>query len=174
MRKLLILFVFAAITLSSCKQATNQNPAGLTIEEMTDILTSQKWRYDVDQVQKGLDEVKSKIPPGQYEIVSKAIQRVQFGTFEFTKDNTIWLDLANGSSPSQGTWVFSPEGDYLVITFSTTKAVPHPIEKFSKDEIYLGANLEAGAIYPKVFIPLSEGSGIITRDTVDTTNTSEQ
>ena len=77
MRKLLILFVFAAITLSSCKQATNQNPAGLTIEEMTDILTSQKWRYDVDQVQKGLDEVKSKIPPGQYEIVSKAIQRVQ-------------------------------------------------------------------------------------------------
>ncbi len=47
----------------------------------------------------------------------------------------------------------------MILTFSTQKIIEHKIRNFSKDEIYLEANIDGGAIYPKIFIPLSEGAG---------------
>ncbi|KAA3624178.1 MAG: hypothetical protein DWQ02_23425 [Bacteroidetes bacterium] len=170
MRNLLILFVFAAVLFSACEPTTDNNPSGLTVEEMTEILQSQKWRYDYPRVMAGLDSLKPHMNPAKYQVVSAGVQRVQFGTFEFAPDNIIWLDLNNGNDPVQGNWAFTEDGKHFMITFSTQKAIPHPIINFSKEEIHVDANSEAGAVYPKIFIPLSEGAGL---PRIDTTQVNE-
>jgi hypothetical protein len=147
---------------SSCQTtpSTDNNPVGLTVEEMTEILTSQKWRYDYPKIKAALDSIKSQIDPTTFSIVSAGPERVKFGIFEFAPNNVLWLDLNNGTDRLQGTWKFGPEGKLLVVTFSNSKANPQEIVKFSKEEIYLAAQPGLGAYYPKIFVPLSEGAGL--------------
>ena len=174
MRNFLILFLLAAVVFSACdNNSTDNNPEGLSIEEMTAILTSQNWRYDYPRIKESLDSIKSHTPPSKFDIVARGAERVQFATFEFTPQNTIWLDLNDGSEKVQGAWTFSPEGDYMVVTFSNSKAQPQKIKKFSKEEIYLAPQADVGALYPKIFIPLSEGAGLPKSDTTEEDNTAQ-
>ncbi len=161
MRNLLILFALASVLFSGCQTtpSTENNPQGLSVEEMTEILTSQKWRYDIPRIREAMDSLKSHTPPTQFQLVESSINRVQFGVFEFAPENILWLDLNNGSEKVQGNWAFSKDGKSLMITFSTTKATPQPIKHISKEKIELDLNIDAGALYPKIFIPVSEGAG---------------
>lgn len=158
MRNLLILTLLAATTFVACN--SDQSSSNLSTEEMEEILTSQQWRFDIPVIEEGLEEMKSKMTPGQIDIARTALRRVQFGSFEFTKDNKIFLNLNNGATKSQGTWVFTKKEKDLVLTFTSTKAIPHVVRNFSKEQIYLEANPQQGLLYPKVFIPLSEGAGL--------------
>jgi hypothetical protein len=158
MRNLLILILLAATTFVACN--SDQSTTSQSIEELEEILTSQKWRFDVPLIKEGLNIIKPKMSPGQADIANNALKRVQFGTFEFTEDNKIFLNLNNGASTSQGTWVFTKKEKNLVLTFTSTKAVPHVIRNFTKEQIYLEADPENGLLYPKVFIPLTEGAGL--------------
>lgn len=160
MRNFLILVAMAAVTFSACTSSTDNKSGGKNIEEMEQILTSQMWRFDFPKINKDLDAMKSKISPAFYESATKGLKRVQFASFEFAPNHQIKLNLNNGSELTTGTWVFDESGENLIIAFSSTSAIPHKIRTFTKDEIYLESNIDNGAIYPKVFIPLAEGAGL--------------
>lgn len=159
MRNLIIL-VLALSVLSSCNQSSTSSGNSKSVAEMTEILTSKLWRYDVPLIKEKFEILKSKMNPAQFEVVDNVLPRLQFATFEFTEDNKIKLNLNNGKSISDGTWVFSNNGNSLILTFSSVKEVPHKILEFSEDRITLEENVKAGILYSKIFIPLAEGAGV--------------
>ena len=168
MRNLIIL-VLALSVLFGCTESTT---SGKNIDEMTKILTSKKWRFDIPLIKEKFEGIKSKMNPAQQEVVRNIFPRLQFASFEFSTDNRIKLDFNNGNSISDGTWVFTNDGSALVLTFSSVKEIPHLIMEFGEDKIYLQENIDAGLLYPKIFVPLAEGTGI--KQTTSPTPTEEK
>ncbi len=151
------------------------NAGGKNLEEKKSILTGKDWRMAVEAIRPMKDSLK--LEGRENEIFDNSLKNLQFASISFFPDSNLTVSLSNGKENIGGRWMFDDSGAKLFLSFTIAQPIAHPVEYMSEDSIVLGVDREAGILFPKILVPVSENMGLEVNDAApanDTTAVSGQ
>lgn len=149
------------------------NTGGKNLDEKKSILTGKEWRMAVEAIRPMKDSLK--LEGRQIEIFDNSLKNLQFASIAFYPDSNLTVNLSNGEDMIGGRWMFDKTGENLFLSFTIAQPIPHHIDYMSEDSIVLGMDREAGILFPKILVPVTENMGLQKNETApanDTTSVS--
>jgi len=147
----LLLSIIVVVSLWAC----GNGGSALSKQEVSDILTQNPWRWDVQAIRDSMNKLT--LGQGEFDVIMAALKRMETGVFEFEKDGKLTLTI-NGE-PRVGTWSLSGSTT-LMMELPNIVNLPNEIVAIEPGKFMLGVNKDQGMLFPKIFVAMEPGSTI--------------
>lgn len=137
---------------------------GSSKQEVSDILTSNPWRWDVQAIKDSMNKLT--LSQAEFDVIMASLKRMETGVFEFGKDGKLTLTIKG--KPRVGTWSLTGTKT-LFMELPNVAAIPNEISFIEPGKFILAADKSAGVLFPKILVPMEPGSTFMPMDTTKTT-----
>ncbi len=145
----LLLSIIVVVNLWACGND------GSSKQEVTDILTKNAWRWDVQAIRDSMNKLT--LGQSEFDVIMAALKRMETGVFEFGKDGTLTLTIQG--EPRVGKWSLS-DATTLIMELPNVVNTPNKIVSIEPGRFMLGSDKTQGMFFPKIFVAMEAGSTI--------------